>query len=395
MANLHVVQSLKAKNRIIVLLTAALFCFSLLTIAHAADVKAPSMIKLSTYDVGSSAYMMYGFVGEAMIKRFGVQLRAIPAGNDIARMISLRLKQVDFAGQGGDMYYAVEGLDRYAEKAWGPQPLRMVWMARNSGQTGIVRGDSGIKSWADIKGKKLPYIPGSVFTTIHEGFLAFAGLTWKDVKKVPVSGFGTMMSALADGKIDLACASVNVPPAYELQSGPHGVYFLPVPATDKAGWERLTDVVPFLSPFKASVGPTLSKEHPVEVASYAYPVTLCYDFLDDDTAYFMTKAIHQCYPEMAPRNDSIKNFWSLEECLSLYEPSKGYIFHNGSVRYLKEIGVWKPEWDQIQQKRLERQNALKALWEKTVAEAKEKSISDNDFLKFWLGKRSAVFKESY
>ena len=120
--------------------------------------KPPEMIKLTTYDIGATGYVMYGFLVEAMSEKFGTKLRAIPVGNDIARMIPVRGKQAHFAGQGGDIYYASEGLDRYSDITWGPQPLRMVWLARQPGHVGIVRGDSGIKSCADLKGKTLPWI---------------------------------------------------------------------------------------------------------------------------------------------------------------------------------------------------------------------------------------------
>jgi hypothetical protein len=61
--------------------------------------KNPDMIRLMTYDLGSTAYVMYGFLGEAMVKRFGTRLRAIPAGNDIARMIPVRAGQALCGGR--------------------------------------------------------------------------------------------------------------------------------------------------------------------------------------------------------------------------------------------------------------------------------------------------------
>jgi TRAP transporter TAXI family solute receptor len=358
--------------------------------AQPSKVKAPDIIKLATYDIGATAYSMYGFLGEAMGEKFKTKLRAMPIGTDIARMIPVKNKQVEFCGQCGDVYFAAEGLDRYADKNWGPQPLRIVWLARQPGLVGIVRGDSGIKKSADLKGKKVPWIPGSVFNTFHEGLLAFGNLTWNDVQKVQVSGFGAMLKALVDGKIDVAMAAITVPPAYELQASPSGVGYIELPVADKAGWARLHKVLPALSPYKAKFGPGVSDAKPVECSSYPYPATVAYDFLDDNMAYFMTKAINETYPVMAKKSDLMKRFWSLEECLSLYENSKGLIFHPGSVRYLKEIGVWNAKWDQVQAKRLARQKGLKDLWNKTIAEARTKGIKDQDFPQFWTKKHDEV-----
>lgn len=358
---------------------------------QSSKVKVPDIIKLATYDIGSTAYVMYGFLGEAIGDKFKTKLRAMPIGTDMARMIPVKNKQVEFCGQGGDVYFAAEGLDRYADKNWGPQPLRVVWLARQPGHVGIVRGDSGIKKCADLRGKRVPWIPGSVFNKFHEGLLAFGNLTWNDVQKVQVSGFGAMLKALVDGKIDVAMAAITVPPAYELQASPYGVGYIELPATDKAGWERLNKILPALSPYKAKFGPDVSDKKPVECSSYPYPATVAYDFLDDDMAYFMTKAINESYPQMASKSDLMKRFWSPEECLALYENSRGYIFHPGSVRYLKEIGVWKSKWDHVQEKRLGRQKGLKDLWNKTIAEARTKGIKDEDFPQFWAKKHDESF----
>jgi TRAP transporter TAXI family solute receptor len=353
--------------------------------------KPPKMIKLMTYDIGSTGYVMYGFLVEAMAEKFGTKLRAIPSGNDIGRMIPVRGKQAHFAGQGGDVFFASEGLDRYADITWGPQPLRVVWLGRQPGNAAVTRGDSGIKALADLKGKTLPWIPGSVFNIFHEGMLAFANLTWDDVKKVQVTGFGAMLRALVDGKIDACMAAVTSPPLYELQASPHGLRYIPLPGSDKEGWARFQKFAPYYFYYKAAFGAGISQEHPVECSSCAYPGTVCYDFLDGDTAYFMTRAIHECYPSMAKKSELMKRFWSLEECLDLFEVSRGYIFHPGSVRYFKEIKVWKPGWDELQRKRLERQKGLAALWEKTMAEAEKKKIKAGDFAEFWVKEHNELF----
>ena len=357
-----------------------------------AQSKYPDMIKLMTYDIGSTAYVMYGFLGEAMVKKFGTRLRAIPAGNDIARMIPIRTGQAHFAGQGGDAYYAAEGLDRYADISWGPQPLRCVWHGRQPGTVGMVRGNSDIKTCADLKGKRMAWIPGSVFQKYYESWLAFANLTWDDVKKVQVAGFGAMLRAVIDGKIDMSIGAVTTPGAYELESSPYGIRYIELPASNKEGWARVQKIQPYLFPYKATYGAGISGGRHVEVASNAYPSSICYASLDEDIAYFMTKAIHECYADMAAKSKVMKRFWGIKECLPLHQDNRGAIFHRGSVRYFKEIGVWKPEWDQLREKRLERQRRLKELWENTTDEAQEKKVKARNYADFWLKKHAEVFK---
>jgi TRAP transporter TAXI family solute receptor len=358
-----------------------------------AQSKYPDMIKLMTYDIGSTAYVMYGFVGEAMVKRFGTRLRAVPVGNDIGRMIPVRAGQAQFAGQGGDAYYAAEGIDRYADISWGPQPLRAVWHGQQPGTVGMARRNSDIKTCADLKGKRVPFIPGSVFIKYVEAWLAFANLTWDDVTKVEIPSFGAMHRAVIDGKTDFAIGAVTSPAAHELASSPYGIRYIELPASNKEGWARVQKIQPFLFPYKATYGAAISEGSYVEVASNAYPSTICYESLDEDTAYFMTKAIHECYPDMAAASETMKRFWGIEGCLSINLVNRGGIFHPGSVRYFKEIGVWKPEWDRLQEKRLERQRRLKELWENTLDEAQEKKVKAKDYAAFWLKKHDEVFKE--
>lgn len=373
----------------VLLCTVALF-FNVST--GLAQSKYPDMIKLMTYDIGSTAYVMYGFLGEAMVKKFGTRLRAIPAGNDIARMIPVLTDRAHFAGQGGDAYYAAEGLDRYADISWGPQPLRCVWHGQQPGTVGMVRGNSDIKTCADLKGKRMAWIPGSVFQRYYESWLAFANLTWDDVTKVQVAGFGAMLRAVIDGKIDMSIGAVTTPGAYELESSPYGIRYIELPASNKEGWARVQKIQPYLFPYKATYGAGISGGRYVEVASNAYPSTICYDSLDEDIAYFMTKAIHECYSDMAAKSEVMKRFWGIEGCLSIHQENRGAIFHRGSVRYFKEIGVWKPEWDQMREKRIERQRRLKELWENTTEEAQEKKVRAKNYADFWVKKHAEVFK---
>ena len=377
---------------IAIFLSLGLFLLEPASQAKAAP-KEPEIIKLMTYDVGSTAYVMYGFLVEAMGKKFKTKFRAIPAGNDIARMIPIRTGQAQFAGQGGDAFYAMEGLDRYSDISWGPQSLRTVWNGRQPGTVGMVRGNSDIKTCADLKGKRLAWIPGSVFISYYESWLAFAGLTWDDVQKVQIAGFGASLRAVVDGQIDMAIGAVTTPVAYELESSPYGLRYIELPASNKEGWERVTRIQPYLSPYKATYGAGISDGHYVEVASNAYPVTVCYDTLDDDVAYFMTKAIHQCYKDMAEKSELMKRFWGIEDCLEINQNSRGSIFHNGSVKYFKEIGVWKPEWDKLQERRIQHQKLVQALWESVLEEAHEKKIKAKDFSEFWTKKYYEKFTD--
>ncbi|MBC8247614.1 MAG: hypothetical protein H8E81_08510, partial [Deltaproteobacteria bacterium] len=52
----------------------------------------PKIMTWTSYDVGSSGYMMVGHVATTLFEKHGVKVRIIPAGTDIPRVYPVRLK---------------------------------------------------------------------------------------------------------------------------------------------------------------------------------------------------------------------------------------------------------------------------------------------------------------
>jgi len=357
---------------------------------QAETLKPPKMLTLMTYDVGSSGYTAYGFVGEALAKTLGIKLRAIPVGNDVGRMMGLRAGEVQFAGQGVDLYLAMMGLDRYAERKWGPQNLRVAWIAQHAGYAMATRADSGIKTVADVKGKRCGWIPGSVMNDLFEAALAYANLTWNDVVKVNMPSYAGNIKGLLDGSVDVCSGMVTSSVFYELDSGPHGLQWIPLPSADQKAFARVSEKLPILVSYKATVGPGISESKPLECATYAYPATICYSKLDDASAYFMTKAINEGYDLMAKSQDMMKYYWKLDSFLYLYEKYNYAILHPGTVQYLKDIGKWKSSWDKMQEDRIKICKNLESIWAKVIKEADSQKIKDEDFAKYWLKRRAEL-----
>jgi len=361
-------------------------------IVPAAELKVPKTVSIMTYELGSTGYISYGFIGEYMIKKYGTKLRAIPAGNDTARMIALRVGTAQFAGQGLDIYFAMEGISpRYSTPDWGPQQdVRYVWMAQASGQALPVRGNSNIHSVADLKGKKIGWIPGSVINDLTEAHLAYANLTWDDVQKVNMPSYGSTCKGIIDGSTATCIGNLTSSLMYELESSPYGIRYLP--EDDKEGLARIQAKLAPLLPWKATIGAGVSESNPAHCLTYAYPTTVCYASLDEDVAYFMTKVIHEGYDTYAAANEQMKHYWGLDSFVYLYENSDFAILHPGTERYLKEIGAWKPAYDKFQKERTRRYVELRAFFEKVIDEAIENKIKAKNFSEFWLEKRAAFLE---
>jgi len=323
-----------------------------------------------------------------------MKLRVIPLGNNISRMALLRAKQVQFAGEGGDLYFAGEGLDNYATRAWGPQGMTFVWAASHPGVIGWVRATSDIKTNYDLKGKRCVYIPGSIVSKQVEAALAFGGLTWDDVEKVTFPSYADSMQAVIDGSADFCSGSTTATKAYELEASPYGIRFLEMPASDKEGWARANKVMPMWVPFKSTVGAGVTADKPVECGTYGYPGFVCYpEDISDDLAYFMTKAVHESYPIVAKAAKNMEISWPLEKNLYLFETSNLVTFHPGSIRYLKEIGKWKAGYDELQAGRIAHQKAMRKLWDEVTEKALDDGIKDKDFPEYWLKARDEAYAQ--
>lgn len=323
--------------------------------------EAPKLLSCTTYSVGSTGYAISMGLMEAIQKNEGIKVKVVPAGTDKAKILPLKKGMMQlslFTGAG--QYFPIMGLGVFADKDWGPQPLRMVFACPVGAVAGMmVRGDSGIKTLADLKGKRVILIPASpACKALHEGYLAFAGLTLDNVKIVKVSSWGAAWKSVIDGSADSAYCLVGSSKAIELAASPHGIHWLPAPAEDKEGWARLNKYCPFLHPYKATKGAGVSVEKPASIASYYYGL-ISYPDLDEELVYKLTRGIWNGYDIYSPMHPSLKA-WTQEGALQNDHFMAPY--HPGAVKFFKEVGVWTAQNEKVQQDLLKKESARMKAW---------------------------------
>lgn len=353
----------------------------------AQNIKLPDTVAWTAYDVGSGGYNQAVAIGNALKSKLQVNLRVLPGKNDVSRNLPLREDKVHFSANGvGGSYLAQEGLDDFGAKDWGPQPLRMLLLNNSDALLTIVTAkDAGVKTMADLKGKWVAWVAGAPSLNQNiTALLAFANLTWNDVQKVEFGGFGAAMTGIINNQVDAAFASTISGPLYQLQSSPRGVQYPTMSHADKAGWERVKKIAPFFVPFMGTLGAGISKESPVEAATYPYPILISYERQNADLVYNMTKAMYAFYDDYkdgAPGN----NGWELKR--QIFDWVVPY--HDGAIRYYKEIGAWKPEHQAHNDKLLKRQATLAKAWADVNKNAPADAAA---FKKAWYGARLASLK---
>lgn len=231
----------------------------------------PKTMYWSALDVGNSAYVQAGLMADAFMKKYGVKVRIIPAGSGLGRVSTIKTGQAIMTMLTEEVFYATNGLYEYEDMGWGPQDLRVI--LGHPAATGFpVRADSGIKTPADWKGKRVAYVTGlASFTEPIEAALAFAGLTPKDVIRVEFPSVGAAYSSLKEGKADTTKGTPTAPALYELASSPFGCAWTQFDPNNKEGWARLNKIMPWTTPRRETEGAGISGDKPSDLWTFIYP----------------------------------------------------------------------------------------------------------------------------
>ncbi|MAZ04120.1 MAG: C4-dicarboxylate ABC transporter [Sneathiella sp.] len=365
---------------------AAAAVITLSSVAQAEDVKLPDTLAWSAYNTGTTGYNQSVAIGKALKDKYGVDLRVIPGKNDISRMGPLRTDKVQFVANGAGTFYAAEGVFEFANPDWGPQQVQMLASATSDANLSVgVAADVGVKTFADLKGKRVGVVRSSPALTIGtEAMLAFAGLTYDDVEVVEFGGYGAMWKGMISGQIDAAFASTVSGPTKQLEASPRGIYWPPTPAADKEGWARIQSVAPYFVPHVATLGTgNISKDTPHDGAAYPYPILITRADQDPDLVYSMIKAVHSEYPNYEKSLPEMTG-WALENQTFKWAVP----YHPAAVKYWKEIGVWTDDMEEHNNNMLKRQQVLADAW----ATMEGKGLEGDAFTADWMKTRAAALE---
>lgn len=337
--------------------------------AVAAEVKLPERLSWTAYGTTSSGYAQSIGLGNMLKGEYGSEVRVIPGKNDVSRMLPLKAGQAEICACGIASYFSREGVLMFADEKWGPQQVRNLFnnLGRNGTASVGIANDIGVKTLADLKGKRVTWVKGSpALQTNMTAALAFGGLTWDDVQKVEVPGWGQSMQAILDGQADAAAGSTISSIYAQISASPRGLYHPTFPHDDTAAWDRMNAVAPYIT--RAKISNAVSGESnitgkmPYDGATYPYPIFIGLTTLSDDTAYGLTKAVMENYASFKDSGPGMDGYQLANQNLAWVFP-----YHTGAIRYYKEKGVWSAEAQANTDKMLEREALLGAAWAKVTA----------------------------
>jgi hypothetical protein len=179
---------------------------------------------------------------------------------------------------------------------------------------------------------------------------------------------------------------------YALESSPRGLYYPPLPHNDTAGWARLMNVMPYYAKMMCTEGAGLSNDKPWEGGTYPNSNITVYAATNPDLVYNIVKLYVELYPVYVKSNAPSITGYSLDIVKNYL--SWAIPFHEGAVRYFKEVGVWTAENETNNQKLIKRQNILQAAWDDALAQSADQKIAEKDFPKFWMTLRQKALEKA-
>jgi TRAP transporter TAXI family solute receptor len=352
----------------------------------AQDIKLPNQLSWTAYDTGSSGFNIAVAVGQPF-KKYGTDVRVLPAGNDTARLAPLRSGRAVVSAMGVGVYFAQEGLFEFGAKEWGPQPVRVMLAATScNGLTLGVAKDAGVKEVKDLKGKRVAAVVGSPALTQNAfAILAFGGLTSKDVKIVEFSSNNAMWKGMINGEVDAAFTSTISGQSKEMETSPRGLIWPPSPKSDTAGWDRLRKMAPFFKPHTVTCGAGITKDNPIELPTYPYPIFAAYESQPTDLIHKITTVMikeYDAYKGSAPGADGLE--------VKRQDLEWAVPYHPGTIQALKDAGAWTPAADAHNQKLVKRQEVLATAWKAYV----DSKPADDKFAEGWLKARADALKKA-
>lgn len=322
---------------------AAALTFSSASLAQDKEFSWPRMLVVATPGTASGSFASTNGWGPIFQKETGTTMRVIPEDSELIRYQRLVVnKNVHMSSvSAAEMRFQVQGIGGYA--AAEPVPQRILWHHNDTPWGFVVSGDSKVKTVEDIKKGGVRVAKGMwsppMIAAVTQALPAFIGLSEEEAEKVisyvPVGSYAENCRSVVEGKADVAyCATISSVLA-EMEGAPGGIRWLSLDGDNKEGWSALLNHRPMLIPTKMSLG--VATAHGVDGATsnflYSVPADTSTDF-----AYNLAKWIHKSF-------DAYQGTHSLATRMSL-EHFREYLnrsplpVHEGTVKYLREVGAW-------------------------------------------------------
>ena len=282
----------------------------------------------------TGVFYAYGGAVAGIISKYipGTTATAQATGGSVENFKLIANKQVDLATTSADVAYAA--FYGYKDSKYFKDKVEARALFNMYGEPLhlMVRAESPIKGYADLKGKRVVVgSPGSGTEMKSRVVLQTMGIDYKDIKPEFLS-FGEGAEALKDKTVDAVLMGVHYPAPAVVELSTHNPIRL-IPLTDSEVDKMVKGSTIFV---KAVIPGRTYKGVDKDTQTVSVPcLVVSRADMPDEVAYNIVKAVFEHKDELDKMHSSFKET-SMADSVHTVLP-----LHPGAIKYYKEKGVYK------------------------------------------------------
>jgi TRAP transporter TAXI family solute receptor len=246
-----------------------------------------------------------------------------------------------------ESYQSTRGLEQYAGH---PQKkVRLICTGSPLIAVFMVKKDAPYQTVADLKGVKVSGKYPGTKPLYWDGvaYLASVGMTWDDLKVVPVGNIVEGVQAFIQGRTDAAVCAAMTGLVQEADATLKGVRFLGMPC-DEGSAKKMWAAVPGCYPIHLKAGAALGVDRDMCLMGKDIYILGGLD-TSEQVIYEVTKVLWNDIRELDGTHPMFKQ-WTHDKML---KKDVTIPYHPGAIRFYKEIGKWTPELQETQERLLQ------------------------------------------
>lgn len=346
-------------------------------VAETSEFQMPRLMVIGAAGTSGGSFASTNGWAPILQKDVGSMVRVVPEDNEAQRYRRL-VERGDFrfvSVSSAEVRFQTLGIGGYVSTS--PAAQRILWHHNDTPWGFVVAGDSPIQSMEDLKeqGGRISVAIQSppMVTAVKKALPAYLGLSEDEVSEkfryISAGSYGESCRSVVEGRADVAYCTPTSSVLSEMEGAPGGIRWLPMDMSNTEGWERFLDHRPMTVPAKMELGVSSGRGVEGLISNFLYVLPAD---ADEEYAYNMAKWFHEKY-------DLYKNTHILASRMAL-ENFRDYLnrsplpVHDGTIRYLREIGQWTDEDDAWNQEAIEKMDRWVAARKAAMEEARAKRV---------------------
>jgi uncharacterized protein len=312
----------------------------------------PKSVTIGTNPAGTVFYALAGGMASVISGAAPFQAVIQPYTGTSTFLPLLDNGEIDFGIINAvEMNLAYQGPGRFKVAGKNPLPhvpnTRLIMRGSPLQVSLVVKKDSPIKTVHDVKGKRVTgEYPANVAIWFHiYTGLASGGLTWNDVKVVPVPAVNEGVDAMVQGRADVSNHAIGAAKIKEADASV-GVRFVSLDCSPP-GEERIKKAVPGYYPATVKSGSSTGIVGDTCVLSYDI-YFVGHKALSGQTVQATLKALWDNIEKLPPLHAQFKD-WTRERAASA---DVTLPYHPAAVEFYKEKNLWSAKMDETQKRLL-------------------------------------------